>query len=174
MLFYTMLLETDEERSFFEELYYEYRQGMYGLAYSILVDSHAAEDAVHTVFMRLIRHIEKVQKLEKEKQKSYLFTAVKHAALDIKRKKRKHAEISLEEVPEKQLEYHETEIEEKEIVIAILKLPVIYREVLQYKYAIGMENREISEILGISESTVRKRLERAKKILKEQLQDEWD
>ncbi len=50
MLFYMMLLDSEEERSFFENLYREHRQSMYGLAYGILVDTHAAEDAVHTVF----------------------------------------------------------------------------------------------------------------------------
>lgn len=172
MLFYMMLLDTEEERSFFEELYYEYRQGMYGLAYSILVDSHASEDAVHTVFLRLIKHIEKVEKLDKEKQKSYLLTAVKHAALDIKRKQKRHAEISMEEVPENLLADSGMEFWEKELVMSILKLPVIYREVLQYKYAVGIENKQIADALGISESTVRKRLERAKKMLKEQLENE--
>lgn len=172
MLFYIMLLDTEEERSFFEELYYEYRQGMYGLAYSILVDSHAAEDAVHTVFLRLIKHIEKVEKLDKEKQKSYLLTAVKHAALDIKRKQKRHAEISMEEVPENLLADSGMEFWEKELVISILKLPVIYREILQYKYAVGIENKQIADMLGISESTVRKRLERAKKMLKEQFENE--
>lgn len=172
MLCYIMLLDTEEESCFFEKLYYEYRQGMYGLAYGILVDSHAAEDAVHTVFLRLIKHIEKVEKLEKEKQKSYLFTAVKHAALDIKRKQKRYAEISMEEVPENLLSDSEMEFWEKELVVAILKLPIIYREVLQYKYAVGVENKQIADILGISESTVRKRLERAKKMLKEQLRDE--
>lgn len=86
MLFYVMLLDSEEERSFFEYLYKEHRQKMYGLAYSILVDAHAAEDAVHTVFLRLIKHLKKVERLEAEKQRSYLLTAVKHAALDIKRK----------------------------------------------------------------------------------------
>ena len=172
MLFYMMLLDTEEERSFFEELYYEYRQGMYGLVYSILVDSHAAEDAVHTVFLRLIKHIEKVEKLDKGKQKSYLLTAVKHAALDIKRKQKRHAEISMEEVPENLLADSGMEFWEKELVISILKLPVIYREILQYKYAVGIENKQIADMLGISESTVRKRLERAKKMLKEQFENE--
>lgn len=172
MLFYMMLLDTEEVRSFFEELYYEYRQGMYGLAYSILVDSHAAEDAVHTVFLRLIKHIEKVEKLDKEKQKSYLLTAVKHAALDIKRKQKRHAEISMEEVPENLLADSGMEFWEKELIISILKLPVIYREILQYKYAVGIENKQIANMLGISESTVRKRLERAKKMLKEQFENE--
>ncbi|MBO5165376.1 MAG: RNA polymerase sigma factor [Lachnospiraceae bacterium] len=172
MLFFIMLLDTEEEKSFFETLYYEYRQGMYGLAYSILADSHAAEDAVHTVFLRLIKHIEKVEKLEKEKQKSYLLTAVKHAALDIKRKQKRYAEIRMEEVPENLLTDSEMEFWEKELVMSILKLPIIYREVLQYKYAVGVDNKQIADMLGITESTVRKRLERAKKMLKEQLQDE--
>ena len=64
----------------------------------------------------------------------------------------------------------ETEVQDREIVNAIIHLPVIYREVLQYRYAIGLENKEISEVLGIPEATVRKRVERAKKILKERLE----
>lgn len=167
-----MLLDTEEESSFFEDIYYEYRQGMYGLAYTILEDGYEAEDAVHTVFLRVVKHIEKLEKMDKEKQKSYLLTAVRHAAIDIKRKKKKQGETYFEEVPENLLADNEMEFWEKELVRSILKLPVIYREVLQYKYAVGVENKQIADMLGISESTVRKRLERAKKMLKEQLQDE--
>lgn len=170
MLFYMMLLDSEEERSFFENLYREHRQSMYGLAYGILVDTHAAEDAVHTVFLRLIKHLEKIERLEQEKQRSYLLTAVRRAALDIKRKQRRHAEIGLDEVPERLLINQETEVRDREIVNAIIHLPVIYREVLQYRYAIGLENKEISEVLRIPEATVRKRVERAKKILKERLE----
>lgn len=172
MLLYMMLLDTEEESSFFENIYYEYRQGMYGLAYTILEDSYGAEDAVHTVFLRVVKHIEKLEKMDKEKQKSYLLTAVKHAAIDIKRKQKKQGEIYFEEVPENLLTNNGMEFWEKELVMSILKLPVIYREVLQYKYAVGVDNKQIADMLGITESTVRKRLERAKKMLKEQLRDE--
>ena len=78
----------------------------------------------------------------------------------------------MEEVPENLLTNNGMEFWEKELVMSILKLPVIYREVLQYKYAVGVDNKQIADMLGITESTVRKRLERAKKMLKEQLQDE--
>lgn len=167
MLLYLMLLDT-EEKSFFEKLYEEYRQEMYKFAYWLLADSQAAEDVVHTVFVRVIMHIETVESMEAEKRRSYLMTAVRHAALDMKKKQKRHAQLGIDEVPQKLLAKEELAYWEKEFVLSILKLPVIYREVLQYKYAIGLENKEIGEILKISEATVRKRLERGKKLLREQ------
>jgi len=55
---------------------------------------------------------------------------------------------------------------------AVLKLPVIYKDVLTLKYVQEFSNEEIAKMLDISEATVRKRLERAKRRLEEILERE--
>ena len=52
------------------------------------------------------------------------------------------------------------------------RLPAHYREVLLMCYDNGMSNRDISKILDMSESGVRKMLGRAKRQLRSELQKE--
>lgn len=54
----------------------------------------------------------------------------------------------------------------------VLKLPVIYKDVLALKYVQEFSNDEIAKMLDISEAAVRKRLERAKRRLEEILEKE--
>lgn len=165
MFFYMMLLETPEEKRLFEEIYENYADMMYHAAYSILGNVHASEDAVHIVFVRLIDHMDTLESFNEEQRKSYLLTAVKHSAYDILRKRTRQREVSLEDVPEECLSACDQYEEGKDVLESILKLPVIYREVLQYKYALQRSDKEIAAMFGISEATVRKRIERGKKLL---------
>lgn len=172
MLMCIMLLDSKEERSFYEELYRQHSQMMYREAYVILQNVHNAEDAVENAFTRLINHSKKLQGMEEKKRKSYLLAAVKHAAVDILRKQNRRQEISLHEVSEEVLAVYDAPPADKVILQYILDLPVIYREVLQYRYALGLDNKEIASTLGISESTVRKRLERAREQLRKSMENE--
>jgi len=58
-----------------------------------------------------------------------------------------------------------------EIEEAILKLPINYSIVLRLKYSQGYTNKEISEILRISEENVRQRLVRGRNKLRESLSE---
>ena len=55
---------------------------------------------------------------------------------------------------------------ENEIITTIASLPFNYSSVLMLKYSQGYSDSEISKILSISESNVRQRIVRAKKMLK--------
>lgn len=51
------MMDTQEEKSKFEELYYQYRKLMHWRAKQILTDDMLAEDAVHEAFIKIIRHM---------------------------------------------------------------------------------------------------------------------
>ncbi len=59
MLFYLSLLDTEEEKSKFEQLYYQYRKLMYLCAWEVLRDEQLAEDAVHEAFIKLTKYLKK-------------------------------------------------------------------------------------------------------------------
>lgn len=50
MLIYLALIEGEEEKRKFGRLYHNYMQTMYYIAYQILKNKYAAEDAVHQAF----------------------------------------------------------------------------------------------------------------------------
>lgn len=170
MLFCMMTFETPEKMSLYEEIYKTHAGMMYQAAQSILKNEHTSEDAVHIVFSRLMDHMDTMESFDETQRKSYLLTAVKHSAYDILRRQKRRREISLEEIPEGCLSACDQYDEGKEVVECILRLPIIYREVLQYKYALQRSDREIAAMLGISEAAVRKRIERGKKLLGEMLE----
>jgi RNA polymerase sigma-70 factor (ECF subfamily) len=66
--------------------------------------------------------------------------------------------------------------EEKSLIaIAILKLPIKYREIILFYYYEECTMREIAELLNLSESTVKTRMTKARKMLKKDLkQNDWE
>ena len=53
LLYYLSLVDTEEEKSKLENLYYEYKALMKYIAFNILGDNGLAEDAVHEAFIKL-------------------------------------------------------------------------------------------------------------------------
>ena len=84
------MLETDEERSEFEKLYYAYRNLMFYIANNILHDQHLAEDAVSETFIKLAERFDKILELgdiNGKRTKAYVAASVKNTALNILKKK---------------------------------------------------------------------------------------
>ena len=50
---YLSMLETNEEKNQFEQLYIKYKQDMYAVAYGVLKNKEDAEDAVHQSFLKI-------------------------------------------------------------------------------------------------------------------------
>lgn len=172
LTFYLSLVDTEEEKSKFEKLYYKYRNLMYYCAREILKDDRLAEDAVQEAFLRLTKYVKKIDDVECHKTKNFVVIIVECAAKDIYRKENKHRAISWEELEQT---YHFpaqenitglTQIEE-----AILKLPLTYRQIYLMKYVGGYSNKEIGEVLNIPQSTLRKRISRGKETLEKILEE---
>ena len=92
---YLSMVETDEQRTFIEELYKNYERKMYGVAFGILHNKHDAEDAVHSAFIRIIENIEKIMQIPADEQGYYIVIISRNTSIDILRK-RENSEIPLE------------------------------------------------------------------------------
>ena len=55
---------------------------------------------------------------------------------------------------------------------AIIKLPVMYRDIITLKFVYEFTYQEIADSLGITEVNARKRIERAKQKIRDQLEKE--
>lgn len=65
--------------------------------------------------------------------------------------------------------------EKLELADAVLELPLKYREVIIYYYFEELSVLEVSQILAISDNTVKTRLRKARALLKVQLKhNEWE
>jgi RNA polymerase sigma-70 factor (ECF subfamily) len=68
---------------------------------------------------------------------------------------------------------YETSIEVREKIQVIIEciegLPTIYSQILRLKVFEGMDTHGIARVYGITEATVRKRLQRARELLRDKL-----
>lgn len=173
-MIFLLMIDTPEDKRKFVILYEKYRYLMQKIALDVLQDSFLAEDAVHNAFVSLAYNLDKLDESEDIPTKLYLVACARNAAFDLYRKRRSQMkkETVLEEVIEKDghATYIESDLENS--VLDILKnLPMKYRDVFMLKYVNHMENREIAEVCGILEGTVRQRLSRGKVIIERKIRE---
>lgn len=169
-----MMIDTPEDKRKFVVLYDKYRHLMMKTALDVLHDTYLAEDAVHNAFISLAYNLDKVDESENIPTKLYLIACARNAAIDLYRKRSSQVkkETMLEDVVEKDgyASYIESDLENG--VLDILKnLPLKYRDVFMLKYVNHMENREIAEVCGILEGTVRQRIARGKVIIEQKIRE---
>ncbi len=155
--------EGDSKAQF--QLYKLYYKAMYNVSLRIINDSMEAEDVMQEAFLSAF---EKIETYKGEVSfGAWLKRIVINRSLDHLKKRK----VQFEEVNEKTTQISDYDFETKEIDIqkikkAIQNLPDGYRVVLSLFLIEGYDHEEISSILGISNSSSRTQLLRAKNKLK--------
>lgn len=171
MLILLQTIDQPEEKRKFVIIYEKYRYLMFKVASGVLNDQYLAEDAVHEAFVKVANNMDKIGDVESRATKRYLIVITKNAAIDFYRKRHQQMEkeIFMEKLEEREnVSYMETEIDNQ--VLDVLKnLPEQYRDIFLLKYSNGFENKEIAQILGITEGNVRQRIMRGKALIQEAL-----
>ncbi len=171
LLFYLSLIEHEEDKSKFERLYNNYRKLMKYVAIEKLKDEYLAEDAVHEAFIKLTRYINGVDESDSHKTKAFLVIIVKSVCIDMLRKQNQDKSFGLEEIDNMGYMNDDSfkNLEVDEVYSVILSLSDKYREIIELKVYHNLSDKEIADVLGISNSAVRKRLQRAREILRNKL-----
>ena len=168
MIMYMSLIDNEDDKIKFEDIYNKYKKMMFWIASQILTDERDIDEVVQDSFIKIIKNLDKIEKINSKKTKSFISIIVKNTAIDAYRKVfSNRVEVELEDnliFPSDKLEEIETE-GLNDIEIAIMKLPEIYKELFLLKYSHELENYEIAKLLDIKESTVRVRLARGKEKL---------
>ena len=166
------MIETTEDQSLFEQIYYAYRKQMFFVAKNILNDENLAEDALQEAFLGIAKQITLFRKLPENRIKAYVLTAAKNAAVNIgkrEQKFREHQTVFDEAIAVvNQAQDVQADRETYQILIAeIHKLSPVQRDILLLKYSTDLNCAQIAIALGKKASTVRKELSRARQALKE-------
>lgn len=159
--------------SFIEDCYELYEQKMFRVALAVLHDEPLAEDAVQDAFLQLIKHKVFFPKADSDDCKRYIITVIKNASINIYNKRKNETKIvsfteNLEEIVSSEVVEPDIESEDGAVCTPIIdSLPEKYHDVVECLVIRDYSVRQTAEKLGISEANVRKRYERAKKLMRQ-------
>jgi RNA polymerase sigma-70 factor (ECF subfamily) len=154
----------------------QYAGTLYRVAFSVLRNAADAEDAVQEAFLRVLRHRDTLD--EVRDQRVWLIRIVWNIVLDRKRRAKTRPEtddvselarvlpsdgLSAEQIASA-AQHH------AHVLAQVERLPAKEREVLMLSAFEELNSVEIAEVLGITESSVRSRLFRARNLMADLLQ----
>lgn len=145
----------------FTAIYEENKQYIFNVAYSFVHDVGEAEDLVSEAFLAFLKY--RPEHKDPVRTRSWLIkTTMNKARSNLRKKKPSSLEFPEENGGEDQND---------ETFDAVCRLPKKYQEILLLFYYGGMNLRECAKSLHTSPGAAEKRLERAKAILKENLEE---
>ncbi len=159
----------------FEKLFREHHARVFQAAYRVSGNLADAEDALQTVFLRLLHRPEAVEAVDR--LDIYLHRAAVNAALDVVRSKHVGRSLPLDDVPQRSLEdsgpapdrrYQAGEIRDC-LRRAMARMAPRAAEVFALRYLEDYSNTEIAAMLGISRAAVAVTLLRTRRQLQKQL-----
>ena len=163
------MLDTEQERKKMTDLYEEHKYALLHYAMTIIRNQDMAEDAVHNSFISIMQKKEKYLDLSCRDFRRSAVIIVRNKCIDILRKQKPFANISMEEL-EIFLESDEKSVEEQVLLSSdyelirkyINSIDEISKQVLLMKYILNMSYKEIGEKLGMTPKHVDTRIMRAK------------
>ncbi len=154
---------TNKDNELLEEIYLAYRQKIYFLAYRYLHDESLAEDMVGETILKIREKIIKKEINSCHKIGSLIGYIVKGLCVNLIKRNEK---VAYREIYDYEMPYEENIESALMVREAIDELPDIYREVFEMKVLEQLSYPMIAEKVGITEPAVRKRMERAKEMMK--------
>lgn len=176
MMIYLSLLDSREDKNKFTQLYNTYRYTMMYTADSILQDKGLAEDAVHDAFIRIATNFHKVGAVDSPRTKAFVVIIVRNIALTMAKQRGRtflfEDETMINMVADTDSDRYFDNMNYEAIIAAVKKLPVTYRDTLYLSVVEGYSVKEISEMLETGNEAIKKRLQRGRRLLIENLQKE--
>lgn len=163
-----LLIDTEEERERFSEIYNEYNKLVYYIAYEKLHTKELAEECVQETYIYIAKNFAKFLSDDKEKLKSHIATVAKGKAISIYRKEFKYMYDLSETETEAFTEIQDSAFDIADVVAlrsAMEKLSDEENNLLQLKYVYDMRSAEIAKLYNISDTSVRKKIQRVKEKL---------
>lgn len=170
-------LEKGDEPSF-SIIYNNHVDELYSYGVSLGFQKEMCKDAIQDTFYKLyisrsnLGHIKNIT--------AYIFKSFKHRLIDLSRKniKEETIESATESftvqvtVLDNIIDSEEAEILKKKVASLLSGLTPNQREVVYLKYMIGLEHKEIADVLNIREESARKLLYRTMEKLRQQVAEE--
>lgn len=165
-----------EER--FLKAFDEYNDALFRHAIYRLSDRERAIEIVHDTFTKVWGYIHSGHEIDS--YKPFLYKVMNNLIIDEYRRRKELSldallseegtdEGSFQELHEGSLEELTFSLDAKKASLLIGQLPLVYREVLTFRFVDGLGPKEISELIEETENVVSVRIHRALKTLKEMI-----
>ena len=145
-----------------------YEKDLLRLCCVYLKDSSMAEDAVQETFLKAYKNLHSFR--GESSEKTWLIRIAINVCKDIQRTawfRNIGRMVNLDDVQIPQVQEHDIK---SAVVAEIMRLPKKLKEVVLLYYYEDMNQSEIAEILNVSITTVHRRLEKARALLKDMLE----
>ena len=164
LLVFLDLLDTQEQKNRFQQLYYEYNNLTMWIALQKLHNHQLAEEAAQDAWFYIAKNFKIFERFNSAQAKGYIATVAQGFAISKYRNETKiffEAEFDFEDFGgEDKIEF-ELELT-TDLKTAVDLLSDDMRNLLYLRYVYGYNSTEISEIYGVSAEEVRKQLQYAK------------
>ncbi len=151
----------------FEEFYRGHVRLVHALALSRTGEAAAAEDVTQETFLRAWRNFGELAPLPLPAQRAWLVLTARRLAIDLWRRRQLESQV----VPDPPPEVRPSDLR-MDVAAALAELAEADRELVVMRYVEELNSREIGEVVGAPEGTVRRRLSRCRELLAARL-SQW-
>ena len=168
------MLENEEDKSRFKQLYDEYRDMVMFIGLKYLKNNFAlAEDACHDVFTYLAAHFEKIDdEIQASRTKNFVATLARGTAINLFHKEFNPKHEYLEELENFDISDDNAlnRFDKVEMKMAMEKLPEEDQTYIILSGVFGYTSAEIGEAFDLKPATVRKHLQLSKAKMRKDLE----
>jgi RNA polymerase sigma-70 factor, ECF subfamily len=161
------VMTSSSELSEFAELYESHYAAVYRTALRITGNPADAEDAMQTVFLRILNRADGLE--YSRMPEAYFRRAAANAAVDLLRRRVTHAEIQLEDAPSPITMGTETLLKER-LRRAIATLEQNDALIFLLRHVEGLTNGELAEMFGQDKNNIAVRLYRIRQTLQTEME----
>ena len=152
----------------FNKKYELYSQELMNISYGYTKSRDDSLDIIQNVFTKIVNNPKQFNNLNEEKY--WLIRITINECKDFLRKKSKRPIINVDLV--NSFSNYDSETEKLHYIADVVKtLPEKYRVVIILFYWDSLSIKEIAKVLKVSEDTIKKRLERARKLIKIEMEE---
>lgn len=168
------LIDDEYDKARFVDLYEKYKNLMFYIAKGVLKDDHLSEDAVQEAFFRIAKNFQKINEVPSPQTRNFVVIITRNISISMLKGMDNVKDIDAYSAAEIAATTDETfeAVSTKTLVECILKLPENYRDILYLYHLYGYSFNEISSLLSLPVEAAKKRAQRARRMLKEILEEE--
>lgn len=170
------LIDDESDKEKFERLYNTYNKMMFAIANSILCNVSLADETVQDCLLKLAKMITELPNVPSDDAKALIISMVQNKARNNLKEEHYDNLVSVEEdeIPDTVMSDIFSAIGYRELIETLNALEEQYKEVLVMRIVNGLSVNEIAKTLNLPYRTVETRIFRARKKLKERLEEMYD